>query len=77
MDRGAPYTGKSCQRWPCDSISDVQRVNREGELKGQGIAGHGHALCECSWTGEHRLSGAERKRDHQKHKNRLRHSQAA
>lgn len=68
IGRGAPHTAESCQRWPCDTHSGVQRVNRTGDLKSQGIAGHGHALCECRWTGSHRLSGADRKRDHDGHK---------
>jgi len=66
--RGAPHTAETCQRWPCDTLSGVQRVNQLGEPKERGIGGHGHALCECGWAGPHRLTGAARKRDHQQHK---------
>lgn len=69
--RGAPHTADSCQLWPCDKHSGVQRVNRRGESKEQGIAGHGHARCECGWVGRHQLTGADRKRDHAAHKDRL------
>lgn len=76
-NRGAPFTGDSCQRWPCDTLSGVQRVNRTGEAKPEGIGGHGHALCECQWLGPHRLTGADRKRDHMKHKTEVRERLAA
>jgi hypothetical protein len=66
--RGAPHTAQSCLEWPCDVHAGVQRVNRNGKATSQGIGGHGHALCECGWTGKHLLTGADRKRDHQKHK---------
>lgn len=73
--RGAPYTSHSCQSWPCDTIAGVQRVNRAGvalspdaDIK---VAGFGHALCECGQTGPHQMSGAERRRWHSDHKNRL------
>jgi hypothetical protein len=72
IGKGAPHTSQSCQRWPCDVHAGVQRVNRTGEAKTQGIGGHGHALCECGWTGGHRLTGSERKRDHDSHKASLR-----
>jgi hypothetical protein len=68
IGKGAPHTSQSCQRWPCDVHAGVQRVNRLGHLADQGISGHGHALCECQWTGAHRLTGADRKRDHHSHK---------
>lgn len=75
--RGAPHTAESCQRWPCDTHSGVQRVNRNGDLKDEGIGGHGHALCQCQWVGAHRLTGADRKRDHAKHKREVRERLAA
>lgn len=69
---GAPYTGQACQLWPCDTLAGVQRVDRLGSPKAKGIGGHGHAFCECGWTGEHRLTGADRRRDHRRHKRAIR-----
>lgn len=47
-------------------------------MKAEGIAGHGHALCECQWVGpHHRLTGAQRKRDHAAHKMAVRERLAA
>jgi hypothetical protein len=75
--RGAPHTAESCQKWPCDLHSGVQRVNRQGDIQSKGIGGHGHAVCECQWTGRHLLTGADRKRDHHKHKQDVRERLAA
>jgi hypothetical protein len=69
---GAPHTGLTCQRWPCDTLPGIQRVNRIGEPSTRGISGHGHALCECGWTSSHLLSGAERRRAHREHKRTVR-----
>lgn len=70
--RGAPHTAQSCQLWPCDTIAGVTRVNRRGVVIGPdgdgGIGGHGHGLCECGVTGPHDLTGADRRRWHEKHK---------
>ena len=70
--RGAPHTGQACTAWPCDTVAGVKRVNRHGTALDPEadvrVAGHGHALCECGWTGAHLLSGAERRRDHAVHK---------
>lgn len=68
IGRGAPHTAEACQKWPCDTLSGVQRVNQHGDAKVQGVGGHGHALCECGWTGPHQLTGATRKRAHHQHK---------
>ncbi|HEX8321671.1 hypothetical protein [Longimicrobium sp.] len=71
VDRGAPYTAQSCQSWPCDTIAGVHRVNRQGQQIEVGsavtVGGHGHALCECGWTGPHEMTGADRQRAHRKH----------
>lgn len=70
---GAPHTANSCQQWPCDTLSGVQRVNRQGASSGvNGIGGYGHALCTCGWTSAHLLTGADRRRAHIAHKQRLR-----
>lgn len=70
--KGAPHTAQSCQQWPCDMIAGIQRVNRRGVIVtpegAAGIGGHGHALCECGWTGPHDLTGADRRRSHEQHK---------
>jgi hypothetical protein len=74
---GAPYTSRSCHHWPCDTLSGVLRVDKYGRESSRGIGGHGHALCECSWTGNHLLTGADRRRDHQGHKKQIRAAQGA
>lgn len=66
--RGAPHTAQTCQRWPCDTISGVQRVDKVGVPRARGIGGHGHALCECGWTSGHLLTGADRRRAHRSHR---------
>jgi hypothetical protein len=72
MLRGAPYTGQSCQQWPCDTIAGVTRVNRRGDPISPDadvrLSGHGHGLCECDATGPHDLTGADRRRWHDAHK---------
>lgn len=72
LGRGAPHTGQSCQTWPCDTVSGVRRVDRYGIVRDVGVGGHGHASCECGWTGPHQFSGAARRRDHRAHKRSLR-----
>lgn len=65
---GAPHTGQTCQQWPCDTLAGVQRVDKLGSPRAQGVSGHGHALCECGWTSGHLLTGAARRRAHRQHK---------
>jgi hypothetical protein len=77
LDEGAPYTGTSCQGWPCDTVNGVQRVTRTGELGAQGVGGFGHARCECGWTGPHRMTGVQRRADHSIHKDQIRARQQA
>jgi len=66
--RGAPHTGQTCQKWPCDLHAGVRRVDKFGTVRDQGVGGHGHALCECGWTSEHLLTGAARRRAWRRHK---------
>lgn len=53
--------------WPCDTLAGVLRVDKRGRERAKGVGGHGHALCECGWTGAHLLTGADRRRDHREH----------
>lgn len=69
---GAAHTAQSCQEWPCDKITGIQRVDRRGEIAANGIGGYGHSLCSCGWIGPHRMSGADRRRDHRAHKHKIR-----
>lgn len=72
ISEGAAHTAQSCQEWPCDKVTGIQRVDRRGVVAANGVGGHGHALCACGWTGPHQLTGADRKRSHRDHKVRIR-----
>lgn len=74
--RGAPHTGHSCQLWPCNTLPGVQRIDKRGSPSIKGIGGHGHALCECGWSGPHQLTGADRRRDHLAHQDTVREQAA-
>jgi hypothetical protein len=70
--QGAPFTATTCQLWPCDKLLGVQRVDALGNPRDHGVTGHGHAVCECGWTGAHLMTGASRRRNHREHKRQVR-----